>query len=220
VEKFLSRITPQSFQVYYTALKHYESFTVSRGNKKFIPDLKPPRKPRRVPTYLTVEQINKMFEYKGRNKIRNLALLALVYACGLRRSEAADVKGEDILEDSQEIRVFGKGSKERTTPIADFAWRRLLEWFGPGPIPKGSIFKLGHEGVYSALKMMARKAGISPFHPHELRASFATHLLDGGADIHSISKLLGHASLGTTEAYIASSQSKRRDEYNKAFPKL
>lgn len=213
VHKFLLNVKPESYQVYLTALQHLEKFMQT----KFLPDIKVPRKPQHIPKSLSREQLRRMMEYKGSNKLRNRAILMTAYACGLRRSEIADLTIDSVDLEKRQIRIFGKESKERVSPILDFAAELLEKWISKRRVKSNSLFDIGHEAVYAALKKMAAQAGIESFHPHQLRASFATHLLEGGADLHTIQVLLGHTSLATTQKYLSSSEEHRKEVYDKSM---
>lgn len=165
--------------------------------------------------------------------LRDRALVELLYGAGLRVGEAValDVRDVDVL--AREVRVLGKGSKERSVPLPQAAQEALGAWlairrragyqaeplfvsFRPGA--KGR--RLGERSVRRLLAERARGAGVvDHVHPHRLRHSYATHLLDTGADLRSIQELLGHASLTTTQRYLAVSAARLFEVYDKAHPR-
>jgi len=144
---------------------------------------------------------------------RDAALVALLYSGGLRRSEAVGLDLEDYDQDSGELRVRGKGNKERLLHVRNGAAEALSDWLavrgeaeGPlfCPVRKDGTVELRHmtsQAVYALLRRLAKAAGVKPFSPHDLRRSFVSELLDRGADIATVQKLAGHANIQTTARY-------------------
>jgi integrase/recombinase XerD len=142
-------------------------------------------------------------------------LLEVLYACGLRASEACTLKQSDILWEAEVIRVFGKGSKERIVPIGKTAlqwisqYRRLARalWVKEGSDSGDALFlnqrgkALSRMSVWNIVHDTAVQAGIDEVHPHMFRHSFATHLLEGGANLRAVQEMLGHADIATTQIY-------------------
>ena len=224
--KFLDKCTPYTWRARYAAIKQFEAWRVTRGSKRFAFGFRSPRRIRNAPKSLTTVQISTMLSFKGAQSERNRAVLAFAYSTGARRSEIANLKVSDLSKVTSEARIFGKGGSWRLVPIAGFAWPYIDAWVKvrydhpmAGYHPD-LLFCLGQSMVYTILKDMAAQAGIDGFHPHIIRASFATHLMNGGADIRTIQSLLGHSSLSTTEVYLSSSQPYRREVYEKCFPKM
>jgi integrase/recombinase XerD len=169
--------------------------------------------------------------------LRDRALLELLYAAGLRISEAINLDREDLSMDGAFVRVIGKGDKERLVPVGEVALDRLRLWIeGPrvallarshvAPIRGGPLFlgdrggRLARQQAWASVKRAAARAGIADrVSPHTLRHSFATHLLEGGADLRIVQELLGHASISTTQLYTHLTGERIRDVYRRAHPR-
>jgi len=193
-----------------------------------------PKLDRRLPSFLTVEETVRLLEAPDRTTpqgLRDRALLELLYASGLRVSELESLNLEQLDMETNEIRVWGKGSKERMVLIGEPAARALDNYLTQGRPAllgekKTSAVLLNQYGgrlparrIQKILDKYARKAGIGKkVHPHILRHTFATHLLDGGADLRVVQELLGHAQLATTQIYTHVSQSQARKIYQSAHP--
>src|SRR6188472_1649317 len=163
--------------------------------------------------------------------LRDRALVELLYGAGLRVSEAVGLDKTGVDLDGRIVRVLGKGGKERLVPLgrpASEAVRRYLALgrphldrrYRPELFLNARGGALTRAGAFLILRKLADRAGLEPgrVHPHLLRHSFATHLLEGGADLRSVQEMLGHADLGTTERYTHVSDSHRRDAYFRAHP--
>ena len=170
--------------------------------------------------------------------LRDRALLELLYAAGLRISEAIGLDREDLSTDGAFVRVIGKGDKERLVPVGDVALDWLDRWIaGPraraprhaatwrrgrgGPLFLGDRGgRLARQQAWAAVKRAASRAGLAErVSPHTLRHSFATHLLEGGADLRIVQELLGHASISTTQLYTHLTGERIRDVYSRAHPR-
>lgn len=195
-----------------------------------------PRLPRRLPQVLSQEQIALLLEQIDRTKpldMRDRALFELIYSCGLRCQEALDLELRDINFDSCEIRAKGKGRKERVVPVGELAldaMERYLREGRPRLVKKGMeqdhVFLSRTGRPLSASDVRRRLAGYlvsagapAGTSPHTLRHSFATHLLEGGADLRTIQELLGHSSLRTTQVYAHVSAAHLRKTYRRAHPR-
>jgi integrase/recombinase XerD len=161
----------------------------------------------------------------------------LLYAAGLRVSEALGLDREDLSTDGGFVRVIGKGDKERLVPVGDIALDWLDRWMAEGrPVllalahvapPRGGPLFLGDRGrrlarqqAFAIVKTAARTAGLpAAVSPHTLRHSFATHLLEGGADLRIVQELLGHASISTTQLYTHVTGERVREVYSRAHPR-
>jgi integrase/recombinase XerC/integrase/recombinase XerD len=164
----------------------------------------------------------------GPLELRDRALFEVAYGCGLRAEELVNLDVSDLDPDSEEMRVTGKGSKTRIVPAGEPAWRaleRYLERARPklaGPVLEPALFlsKSGRRLSTSDVRRRLRHAGGGPgVTPHTLRHSFATHLLEGGADLRAIQELLGHASISTTQTYTRIESGRLRRAYAKAHPR-
>ena len=170
-----------------------------------------------LPTVLSVEEVLAILDSVDLSKPeghRNRAILEVLYSCGLRVSELVNLKISDIFPDEQFIRVFGKGSKQRLVPIAEPALKAIRlyrEVRNAGPVAKAAediLFlnrrggKLTREMIFHIVKEQAAAAGIrKEISPHTFRHSFATHLVENGADLRVVQEMLGHESILTTEIY-------------------
>ena len=180
--------------------------------------LVPPRLTRSIPTTLIVEEVNQIIQSVDLNKkfaLRDQAILSMLYASGLRVTELVDLKLKNIMMDEGLIRVFGKGGKERIVPFGKIALTFLklyLKLLRPSSSKKSKsqgILFLNHRGgkltrmaIWNILHENTIRAGINKkVSPHVLRHSFATHLLEGGADLRSVQEMLGHSDITTTQIY-------------------
>lgn len=180
--------------------------------------LEGPRLKRKIPDVLNVEEVNKLLESIDLSEpggIRNKAILETLYGCGLRVSELVNLKISTLYLDIGFIKVIGKGDKERLVPIGREAAKFITMYKDEVrvhlPIKKGNedfIFlnnrgsKLSRISIFNFIKATALKAGIKKsISPHTFRHSFATHLIEGGADLRAVQEMLGHASITTTEIY-------------------
>ncbi len=194
-----------------------------------------PKKEKRLPHFFYEEELSQLF---GKNlgedskSIRNIALLELLYATGIRVSECTSIELEDIDFQYSIIRVMGKGRKERIIPFGQFAHEALLKYIEdvrPKLIKNNNHRKLfvnmrGGEltsrGVSYILEEMINKAAMNTkIYPHMLRHTFATHLLNNGADIRTVQELLGHASLSSTQKYTHVTKEHLRSTYINAHPR-
>ena len=185
-----------------------------------------------LPKVLSYEEVKSLLDIDLINKYsyRNKAMLELMYATGLRVSELVNLKLNDIDLDMDLLRTIGKGSKERIIPIGDYAIyfvKIYINEYRSQLLKENTDYvflnnhgkKLSRQSFYKLVKELAIKKNIkTEFSPHTLRHSFATHLLDRGADIVSIKEMLGHSSLSTTQIYTHISNQKLKDEYSKFHP--
>ncbi len=198
-------------------------------------ELRGPRRSQRLPRVLTREEVAKLLgEPQGTEPgaLRDRALLEVMYACGLRASEAIGLQASDVDLDEGMLRARGKGSKERVVPIGRQAVvaLRVYEQRGrPGMVGQKvqtQLFvnqrggPLTRQGLYKIVQGHARGAGLEQkMSPHTLRHSFATHLLAGGCDLRSLQEMLGHADLATTQVYTHLSAERLKDVYFRAHPR-
>lgn len=183
-----------------------------------IERLSSPKLSKNLPVVLTIEEIDSILtepDVKSKLGLRDKALLELLYACGLRVSELINLKISDLFLKEEVIRVFGKGSKERIVPIGSSAitWienyllksRPLLEKKSKSEnilLLNNRGTKLSRMGVWKIIDKHTKTTSIKKdVHPHTFRHSFATHLLEGGADLRAVQEMLGHADISTTQIY-------------------
>jgi integrase/recombinase XerD len=169
---------------------------------------------------------------EGPVAFRDRAMLETLYGAGLRISELVALDVDDLDLEEGSVRARGKGSKERVVPLGRYAVRALEAYLArarpglAGPRSRGALFlnarggRLTRQGCTNIIKAMARRAGIRKrVTPHMLRHSFATHLLEGGADVRVVQELLGHASLSTTQIYTLITEDRLRDVYFTSHPR-
>jgi site-specific recombinase XerD len=196
--------------------------------------IKLPRRARRLPRAMSPAETERLIDAAAGTApraLRDHALVELLYGAGLRVSEAVGLEKGAVDLDDRIVRVVGKGEKERLVPLgrpAAEAVRRYLALgrphldrrYRPELFLNARGGPLTRAGAFLILRKLAEKAGLEPerVHPHLLRHSFATHLLEGGADLRSVQELLGHADLGTTERYTHVSDRRRREVYFQAHP--
>jgi integrase/recombinase XerD len=193
-----------------------------------------PRKPRTVPRTLSPSEAERLVESASGTTpraMRDQALVELLYGAGLRVSEAVGLVKASVDLDARVVRVVGKGGKERLVPLGRPAAEALRRYMALGRPHldrrhRPDLFlnarggALTRAGVFLILRRLADRAGLEPgrVHPHLLRHSFATHLLEGGADLRSVQEMLGHADVATTERYTHVSDRHRREAYFRAHP--
>jgi len=193
-----------------------------------------PKLDRRLPSFLTIEEMGRLLAVPDLSRPvgqRDRALMELLYAAGLRVSELVQLNLEQVNLDTREIRVWGKGSKERVVLMGEPAAKALSIYLTQGrPELLGekrssAMFlnrygqRLSERRVQKKLEEIAAKTGIGKkVHPHMLRHTFATHLLDGGADLRVVQELLGHADLSSTQIYTHVTKSQARKMYLSAHP--
>src|SRR5436189_366383 len=193
-----------------------------------------PRKARRLPRTLSPSEAERLIDAAAGTTPRSLrdrALVELLYGAGLRVSEAVGLGKTDVDLEQRLVRCIGKGNKERIVPVGRHAVEALRRYLAHGrpyldKRHRPELFlnaqggALTRAGAFLILRRLAGRAGLEPerVHPHLLRHSFATHLLEGGADLRSVQEMLGHADLGTTELYTHVSDRRRRDVYFRSHP--
>ncbi len=195
-----------------------------------------PKKPERLPESLSVSQINALLDQQFREDAlgaRDRAMLEVLYGCGLRVSELVGLDASDIDFDGGVVRVLGKGSRERLVPLSGTAEHALSAYLNDGPRAELSLRGKGTPAVFlnarggritrQAVHAMVARAGaavgIDHLHPHMLRHSFATHMLEGGADLRAIQEMLGHSDISTTQIYTHVGRAHIREEYLAAHPR-
>jgi integrase/recombinase XerD len=215
-----------------TFYRHLVALGLRSDNPAADVDL--PRRRQRLPRSLSLGEVERLIEAANGTtprSIRDRALVELLYGAGLRVSEAVGLERGDVDLESRSVRCIGKGDKERVVPLGSQAVEALRRYLARGrPYldrrHRPELFlnaqggALTRAGAFLVIRKLAAKAGLDPerVHPHLLRHSFATHLLEGGADLRSVQEMLGHADLGTTEIYTHVSDRRRRDAYFDAHP--
>ncbi|MCS6885597.1 MAG: site-specific tyrosine recombinase XerD [Acidobacteriota bacterium] len=224
-----------------TVMRHIASirglykFLLLDGHIKADPtvDLKAPRGRQILPKFLTLEEIELLLAQPDRSTdegIRDLAMLQLLYATGLRVSELVMLKLKDINLETGLLNCFGKGSKERSVPFGKAAEKALRDYL---PVRqrllsnKASTYlfvgangkKLSRQQFWKAIAEYGYKAGIGHITPHMIRHTFATHLLEHGADLRSVQIMLGHSDISTTQVYTHVTNERLREVYERCHPR-
>ncbi|MFI7612902.1 site-specific tyrosine recombinase XerD [Nonomuraea terrae] len=219
-----------------SAVRGLHRFALREGVTSHDPahEVRPPRQPRRLPKAIAVDEVERLIAASGPDgaplTLRNRALLEVLYGTGARISEAVGLAVDD-LEDDQ-VRLRGKGGRTRVVPLGRYARSALDAYLvraRPGLLAHGrgtsAVFlnarggRLTRQGAWEVLQAAAERAGLHGISPHVLRHSFATHLLDGGADVRVVQELLGHASVTTTQVYTLVTVDKLREVYAAAHPR-
>ncbi len=189
-----------------------------------------PKPTQRLPDLLSAQEAARLVESptdlgEDEERLRDAALLEVLYGCGLRVSEASNLDRDNVSMDERTVRVWGKGSKERQTPLGARAHAALRAYLNAEPEHSGPLFlnargnRLSARSIQRIVHAYAQLAGLrDDVHPHTLRHSYATHLLDGGADLRVVQELLGHSTPSATQVYTHVSQSEARRVYMSAHP--
>lgn len=194
-----------------------------------------PKKERKLPDVLSIDEVDKLLEIKADTplSIRNKAMLELIYATGLRVSELVTLKTNDLHLTMGFVRCFGKGAKERIVPLGDVAQKAVEDYL---KYSRQSLLKKNREehilflnqhgrpmtrqGFWKILKKLADEANITKdITPHTLRHSFATHLLENGADLRAVQEMLGHSDISTTQIYTHVTKTRLKDMYKSFHPR-
>ena len=189
-----------------------------------------PKSSNTLPDILSPEDVEQLLNFKPSNtiEIRDMAIVELMYSSGLRVSETVNINISDFEENMSFLRVIGKGSKTRLVPMGRFAINAINNWLNEREKisnntdalflnSKGS--RLSVRSIQLRLKKMAIKQGLPPVHPHMLRHSFATHMLESSGDLRTIQELLGHSSLSTTQIYTKLDYQHLAKIYDKSHPR-
>jgi integrase/recombinase XerC len=188
-----------------------------------------PRAPKTLPNFLPVDDAKTLVDARavgGATRARDVAILELLYASGLRVAELVGLDLDDVDFEGQAVHVRGKGGKERIVPYGAAAQQALGTYLGARATARGAVFvnarggRLTVRSVHAIVRRSARAAGLARrVTPHTLRHSFATHLLDGGADLRMIQELLGHSRLSTTQRYTHVGADQLMRVYDHAHPR-
>jgi integrase/recombinase XerD len=219
------------------AVRNFFDFLAKEhGFSNISSDIHPPKIPKRLPKALSIENIDSCLKVTRVDKFasRDKALLELLYATGGRVSEIVNLKVDDLqsTENYTAVRLTGKGGKQRVVPVGKFAQQAVQEYLNKSRndflkvssnkylFLNGRGGALTRQSAWNIVVAQAKAAGIiEEISPHSLRHSFATHLLDGGADIRVVQELLGHSSVTTTQIYTLITIDKLRESYAMAHPR-
>jgi integrase/recombinase XerD len=236
VQRQVDGVDPRTLAKGVSAIRAFYRFLVLEGGSPANPArlIDSPRTAMRIPRYLPPEDVNRLLEACAISSplgARDRALYELIYSCGLRVSEAVDLTVSRVALAEGVVRVMGKGSRERLVPVGERAKRELERYLGEvrpllldGRKPVDWLFlgrrgrKLSRKSVWKRYARLAIQTGAGG-KVHALRHSFATHLLQGGADLRSVQELLGHADIGTTQIYTHVSQEVLKRTHQEFHPR-
>lgn len=227
-----------TIRLQFAALRSFFKWLTRRRGWKNNPllEVQLPKREKKLPVTLTVAQVEAMLalpltmEKSKRDAVwapeRDAAILELFYSTGMRLSELVALNVADIDTYTETVRVFGKGSKERICPVGSKALEAVQRYRAKAGVHDGPLFlsklrrRISGQAVDDVISKYWRASGL-PVHltPHKLRHSFATHLLNNGADLRSVQELLGHASLSTTQIYTHVSTQRMKEVYEAAHPR-
>lgn len=229
---FSSNNNPRSIQRHLSSAKGFFKFLKKNSIIESSPFelVNAPKTPQHLPDVLSPEDVEQLLSLKPVDvlEIRDLAIVELMYSSGLRVSETANIDLNDFEEEMSFLRVLGKGSKTRIVPLGRYAINAIQNWINEREKYsekskalfinlKGS--RLSVRSIQLRLKRLALKQGLPPVHPHMLRHSFATHMLESSGDLRTIQELLGHSSLSTTQIYTKLDYQYLVKIYDKAHPR-
>ena len=229
---FSSNNNPRSIQRHLSSAKGFFKFLKKNSIIESSPFelVNAPKIPQHLPDVLSPEDVEQLLSLKPVDvlEIRDLAIVELMYSSGLRVSETANIDLNDFEEEMSFLRVLGKGSKTRIVPLGRYAINAIQNWINEREKYsekskalfinlKGS--RLSVRSIQLRLKRLALKQGLPPVHPHMLRHSFATHMLESSGDLRTIQELLGHSSLSTTQIYTKLDYQYLVKIYDKAHPR-
>lgn len=221
-----------------TAVRGLHEFLVAEGLTTTNPtaDLHPPKLGRKLPKAISIAHMQQLIDSssvgEGPIPLRDRALVEILYGTGARISEAVGLSADDIALDTATIRLFGKGRKERILPLGSYAIDAINAYLvrgRPELAAKGSgsaaLFlnkrgnPLSRQSAWGAIQEIAERAGIKNVTPHTFRHSFATHLLQGGADVRIVQEMLGHSSVTTTQIYTLVTPETMKEVYASTHPR-
>ncbi|MGM1030112.1 MAG: site-specific tyrosine recombinase XerD [Actinomycetota bacterium] len=228
-------LAPASVARHLSAVKALHRWLVDErvADEDVAKDQRPPKQPSRLPKAISVTQMQRLLETVGGDdpaSLRDRALLELLYATGARISELIALDVDDVAESL--VKVTGKGAKQRLVPVGSYARDALDAWLvrgrtvlaakgrgGPALLLGARGGRLSRQAAWEIIQRVAEEAGVPHVSPHTFRHSFATHLLEGGADVRVVQELLGHASVATTQIYTHVTADTLRDMYTTAHPR-
>ncbi len=246
IEKYLAVLSstgfsPASTERTLAAIKGFQKFCVLEGYAELdaASTVPLPTKPKRLPQVLDIDQVSMLLDQKFPDTpcgMRDRAMLEVLYGCGLRVSELVGLNIQSLFLDEGFVQVIGKGSKERLSPIGGTALAALKDYLERGRLllhpkkmtspPDGVAVFLNARGkrctrqaVFDIVVSYGENVGLHGLHPHTLRHSFATHMLEGGADLRAIQDILGHSDISTTQIYTHVDRAHIRQEYFTCHPR-
>ncbi|MHB8414261.1 MAG: tyrosine recombinase XerC [Acidiferrobacteraceae bacterium] len=229
-----SGLTGRSIQRHLASGRSFYAYLIRRGRMEINPlaHIKAPRSAKRLPRALSVDQTARLMEISDPSIVglRDRALLELFYSCGLRLSELAQTDRRDLDSSMDSLRVRGKGGRTRMVPVGRYARKALQGWFAvrglwalenePAVFVTARGRRLGRRAIQERVRLWSLRQGLDQaVHPHMLRHSFASHLLESSGDLRAVQELLGHSSLATTQIYTHLNFQYLSSVYDKAHPR-
>ncbi len=229
-----SGIGGKSLQRWLSSLRSFFRFAIKRGWMKNNPadGIQAPKSPKKLPKTMDADQTAQFVEVAGDSFIalRDRALLELIYSSGLRLAEVTGLNLSDIDLKEGMVNVIGKGSKQRLLPMGRYAIAALQQWLpqraGYAPADQKALFitqrgtRISHRAVQLRMQQLSAQQGMdNPVHPHMLRHSFASHVLESSGDLRLVQELLGHANISTTQIYTHLDFQHLAKVYDKAHPR-
>ncbi len=232
-EDFRQGLTGRSIQRHLSALRSLFRFLIREGQASFNPavDVPTPKNPRRLPDALDVDRMAQLLSAQGADplEVRDLTMFELLYSSGLRLAELVSLDIDTIDRDAAQVTVTGKGAKTRTLPVGRKALDALALWLRERPglarPDERALFvsrngtRLSAQSVGKRLDRWTRHQGLPKTHPHALRHSFASHLLESSGDLRAVQELLGHADISTTQVYTHLDFQHLAKVYDQAHPR-
>lgn len=227
------KLSPRSIAQRLSALRSFCDFLISRGVLDNNPAklVQAPKQGRPLPKQMNVDEINQLLEIDDTSPlgIRDRAMMEVMYGCGLRLAELCDLNLNSVF-DGRQLRVFGKGSKERILPMGKMAQKWLQNWLKVRPLlapaDEPALFvskhkrRISHRQVAKRMKLWAQVQHLNQnVNPHKLRHSYATHMLESSGDLRAVQELLGHANLSTTQVYTHLDFNHLANVYDQAHPR-
>jgi len=242
IRGFLAKLSEQNYSPATMArkiatLRSFHKWVEKRGLVASNPMtlIRTPKQPRRLPKAITVDQINKLLSAPSDSDMlgaRDRAILEVLYSTGIRVSEVVAINRQDIDLDAGQLRIRGKGRRERIVPVGSHAAGAVRKYLAVAESERGAIApgaplfmnklgsRLSSRSVRRKVAKYLKMAGLDPdISPHTIRHSFATHLLDNGADLRAVQELLGHQSLSSTQVYTHLTTARMREAYDRAHPR-
>lgn len=233
-------LAPSSVERKLSSVKGFHKFLVREGVTANHPTARVPlpKVPERLPDVASIDDVDRLLSQPfpdGAVGLRDRAILETLYGCGLRVSELVGLDTTDVDLEAGYIRVFGKGSKERVVPLAGMAHHALAAYLRSGRSllhaqrslgqSDSAVFlsargrRLARQSVGVIVRSYGGRVGLEHLHPHTLRHSFATHMLEGGADLRALQEMLGHSDISTTQIYTHVDKRHIREEYLSTHPR-
>ena len=212
-----------------SALRSFFTFLLATGeiNTNPMEDMETPKYKRTIPGFLSEEEVLKLIDLPGGKKhsLRDRTIIELLYATGLRVSELTNLKRSNVNLEAGFVVALGKRSKERIVPLGAYSREAIKEYIqtqkpkGPYLFPNRKAGSLSRQAVFKIIKKYAASLGRPDISPHTMRHTFATHLLQGGADLRSVQIMLGHEDISTTQIYTHVDHKRLKEIHKKHHPR-